>query len=257
MRCKCSLCIPVYRSSSDLIPRNKTYNQWQMRSCPHMADTTLISCHISTHRQCAPIHLINLSGNWFPVLTATKTAPPHVALLFVKLHRVTCNTDPYCTIKHSHSPMECVAQWKHAFENYHHIHYSQSLWTRIIEHPHLMYVDLLSMVNSFLFGSPTENRFEVGDTSIQARRRPAVEMCICRNVGDLGTSKALSEWAVPFFNKDKICWFLGHLHKAETTLLGDIWLHATRGDLENRMQEDPSSYAILCCNKYVVWWHTD
>ena len=63
-----------------------------------------------------------------------------------------------------------------------------------------MYVELLSMVNLLLLGSPAENRFEVGDTSIQARRRPAVEMCIYSNVVDLGTSKALSEWAVLFFN---------------------------------------------------------
>ena len=174
----------------------------------------------------------------------------------MKLHRVTYNTDSSYTIKHIHSPMECVAQWETCIGNYHHLHRSQSLWTHIIEHPHLMYIEFLSMVNLSLFGSLTQNRFEVGDTSCQARRRPAVEVCICSNVVDLGTSKALSEWAMPFFNKDKICWFLGHLHKAETAFLGDIWLHATRGDLENRMQDDPSSPVILYCNKYVVW-HTD
>ena len=195
----------------------------------------------------------------FLCLPLHKTAPPHVALQFVKLHRVTYNTDSSYTIKHIHSSMECVAQWETCIGKLScHVHPSQSLWTHIIEHPHLMYIELLSMVNLFLFGSLTESRFEVGDTSMSSKENASSWGLHMQQRCRRGHQQSIVWMSHAVFSiKEKSCWFLGHLHKAETTLLWDSWLHATRGDLENRMQEDPSSRVILYCKKYVVWWQTD
>ena len=100
--------------------------------------------------QCDPIHLTYLLHNCLVVLTSAEMAPPYVALLFLKLHRVASNTDSSCTIKTcSWSNGMCHSK-KHTFANYPHVHCGQSLWKHISEPPHMTYIESLSLVKLIL-----------------------------------------------------------------------------------------------------------
>lgn len=173
-----------------------------MRPCPQWADVAPINCNRNTHHQSAPIHLITLSGNWFVVLTHAKMAPPYVALLFVKLHRVASKSESSCAMKTYPKSNGMCCSKKNIDLQIIFMSIAASLPEHTLENPHTADVHMIHCQwwNWSQFESSTENGFKIWDTLMQLKRRTAVMVHICSAVSYLGKREALSEHSLWLFS---------------------------------------------------------